>query len=75
MLKFDSPSEDIVEVAIVNILGQRVKTIFHGPALPGINYLSYDGTDANGRPIASGVYFARLKTQNSIRSIKILCIK
>jgi len=74
-LKFDSPSEDIVEVAIVNILGQRVKTIFHGPALPGINYLSYDGTDTNGRPIASGVYFARLKTQNSIRSIKILCIK
>jgi hypothetical protein len=74
-LKFDSPSEDIVEVAIVNILGQRVKTIFHGPALPGINYLSYDGTDANGHPIASGVYFARLKTQNSIRSIKILCIK
>jgi serine protease AprX len=74
-LKFDSPGEDIVEVAIVNILGQRVKTIFHGPALPGMNILSYDGTDANGHPIASGVYFARLKTQHSIRSIKILCIK
>ena len=75
MLKFDSPGEEIVEVAIFNILGQRVKIIFHGPALLGMNLLPYDGTDANGHPIASGVYFARLKTQHSIRSIKILCIK
>jgi serine protease AprX len=72
---FDSPDEDIVEFAIMNILGQCVKIIFHGHALLGMNLHPYDGTDANGHPIASGVYFARLKTQHSIRSIKILCIK
>jgi subtilisin family serine protease len=75
ILKFESPDEGEVEVAIFNILGQRVKTIFHGPALLGTNLISYDGTDGSGRHIASGVYFARLKSQNSIRSIKMLYLK
>lgn len=74
-LKFESPDEGEVEIAIYDILGQRVKTIFHGHALLGTNLVLYDGTDGNGRLIASGVYFARLKTQNSIRSIKMVFLK
>jgi serine protease AprX len=75
ILRFDSPNEVEVEVVVFNILGQRVKTIFHGRALHGINIIPYDGTDERGSIIASGVYFARLKTPSSISSIKMLYLK
>jgi subtilisin family serine protease len=74
-IKFDSPNEDVVDFAVFNILGQRVKTIFNGHALIGINIIPYDGTNERGGRIANGIYFARLKTPNSISSIKMLYFK
>ena len=75
-LSFNSPvADEEVEVTVYNILGQRVKTIFHKRALLGTNIVSYDGTDECGHSIASGIYFARLKASNSIHSIKMLYLK
>jgi len=74
-IKFDSPNEDIVNLAVFNIFGQRVKTIYHGQAVIGANTFHWEGINEQGIRVATGVYFARLKTPNSISSIKMLYLK
>ena len=75
MLSFDSPAKEVVEVTVFNLLGQRVKTIFHGQVSEGINTVRWEGTDDQGRRVATGVYFARLKTPSVVCSIKMLYLK
>jgi flagellar hook assembly protein FlgD len=62
-------------VIVFNVLGQRVKTIYYGQSIAGINTFRWDGTNEQGIHAATGVYFARLKTPQTIRSIKMLYLK
>ena len=71
---FEVPKGSNVELDIFNILGQRVKTIFKGEVLVG-GSKTWDGTNDHGNNVASGVYFARLKTPSSVHSIKMLYMK
>ena len=70
-----SPMREEIEVVVFNILGQRVKTIYQGHSVIGSNTFHWNGTNEQGMHVASGVYFARLKTPNSISSIKMLFLK
>jgi serine protease AprX len=72
---FDSPVSEKIEVIVFNVLGQRVKTIYQGQSVAGINTFRWDGTNEQGIHTATGVYFARLKTPQTIRSIKMLYLK
>ncbi len=74
-IKFDLPVTSNIELAVFNILGQRVKTLFQGPAAPMQPPVRWDGRDALGHYVASGVYFARLKTPRAVLSTKMLYIK
>ena len=72
---FEAPRSEEVEVTVFNILGQKIRTVFRGRSIQGINRATWDGSDDVGRPGPSGVYFYRLSTENSIRSNKMLFIK
>ena len=48
-----------VEVAVYDVQGRRVATLFHGQAPAGTLELAWKGEDAKGRPVASGVYWLR----------------
>jgi subtilisin family serine protease len=73
-VEFEVPAPTDVELAVFNLLGQRVKTIFQGRVITqGIQ--KWDGTDNLGRTVATGVYFARLKTLDKMFSIKMLYLK
>ncbi|MBN2016692.1 MAG: T9SS type A sorting domain-containing protein [Candidatus Cloacimonetes bacterium] len=47
-----------VELAVYNLIGQRVKTLYSGNQLSQV--LHWDGTDENGERMPSGVYFYQL---------------
>jgi flagellar hook assembly protein FlgD len=64
-----------VDITVFNLLGQQVKTLFHGPAQPGSMTVYWDGTNEQGRAIPTGVYFARLKTPSMVLSEKMLYLK
>ena len=49
-----------VDVTIYNILGQPVRTVWNGPLAAGVHRLTWDGRDAQGQPVAAGVYLVRL---------------
>jgi serine protease AprX len=74
IIRFELPIATDVELTVFNILGQRIKTIFQGKAI-SVVIKQWDGTDEHGRHIATGVYFARLKTPSSVFSIKMLYLK
>jgi len=68
-----APADATVEV--FNIIGQRVKTIFDGPALPGVNRVIWDGKDDNEHSVATGIYFYRLKTDRITDTKKMMLLK
>src|SRR5207237_910568 len=49
-----------VTVAIEDVAGRRVRTLASGPLPAGRHELRWSGDGADGRPVAPGVYFARL---------------
>ena len=49
-----------VRLEVFNVLGQPVATLVEGEQAAGEHVARWDGTDAAGRPAASGLYFYRL---------------
>jgi len=50
-----------IDLAVFNILGERVRTIATGYQSQDSYQVSWDGKDAAGKDASSGIYFCRLK--------------
>lgn len=66
---------DRVEVSIVNLAGQRVKRLYSGSLSVGVHYFNWNGSDASGRAVASGVYFVIVSSENVSLKQKLLLVK
>lgn len=64
-----------VEVAVFNILGQRVVTLIDAPMNAGRHSVVWNGADAAGQPVASGMYFYRLTAAEFQDSKKMVLLK
>jgi hypothetical protein len=64
-----------VDLAIYNALGQKVRDLVRGSRQQGLNYVVWDGTDNSGRPVASGVYFCRLKAGACAATRRLLLVR
>nr|HPR18653.1 S8 family serine peptidase [Candidatus Cloacimonadota bacterium] len=68
---------------IYNIKGQKVKTLdccnsfaaASGSCRTHSNTVTWNGTAENGKPVSSGIYFARLKAGEIIKTHKMLLMK
>ena len=49
-----------VSLRIYDVAGRRVRILVDGVQAAGVHSVRWDGRDAGGRPVASGVYFTRL---------------
>jgi hypothetical protein len=61
VIGYGLPQDAHVEAAVYNILGQRVRTLLDGIQPAGHHRMRWDGVDDNGRPLASGLYFCRIR--------------
>ena len=52
-----------IDLALFDVEGRRVHTLYDGMAGPGVREFTWDGSTDRGTPVASGVYFARLAIQ------------
>ena len=59
-----------VEIAVFEAAGRQVRRLVGGQQ-PGLHQLSWDGRDAGGRKLVSGVYFVRMRRQRD-QGIKAL---
>jgi len=70
MIEFSIYNTEHITLSIYNLLGQRLETIFDGIQQAGQHSITWDATD-----FPSGVYFARLKTAESTKNIKLVLLK
>ena len=61
-----------VDLTIYNVLGQPVRHVWNGPLAAGEHRLTWDGRDAQGQPVAAGVYLVRLHQGNQTRIRKMV---
>jgi len=73
-IRFGLSSADAVEIEIYNILGHMIRTLT-GRFEAGEHELVWDGTDALGRPAASGVYLYRMKSDGFNQTRRMLLLK
>ena len=48
------------EVALFDLQGRALRTVHRGPLARGVTVLAWDGRDASGRLLGSGLYFMRV---------------
>ena len=68
-------TEGLVSLRVYNTLGQRVSTLVNDLHTPGFYRVVWDGRDALGRNVASGIYMVRMVAPNYTRVNKILLLK
>ena len=61
-ISYDVASATHIVIAVYNLLGQEVIRLVDRVAQPGKYDISWDARNADGRPVASGVYVYRLMT-------------
>ncbi len=74
-ISFHLPVDAAVTVEIFNPAGQLVRTLFSSMLSAGHHVLSWDGSDRNGRPVGSGLYFCRLQTGDFSTARKIVLLR
>jgi hypothetical protein len=74
-IQFEIPSAMNVRLDIMNIRGQLVKTVTSEQYSSGIHNVSWNGKDANGKQVASGVYLYRIITPVKTITNKMLMLK
>ncbi|MCB0297974.1 MAG: T9SS type A sorting domain-containing protein, partial [Calditrichaeota bacterium] len=60
LIRYQLPAAGEVELAVYNLIGQRIKTLVQQHQGAGGYAVQWDGTDDASRPVASGIYFYRL---------------
>jgi hypothetical protein len=74
-IHYSAPSVSDVRIMIFNILGQEVKEFRNIDNSPGEHYINWDGLDNYGKRLSPGMYFCRIKTNNTSAVKKMLYLK
>ncbi len=64
-----------VELVVINLLGQQIRTLVDEYQSAGQHSAVWDGRDANGTAVASGVYFYRMTSGGIVDTRKMLLMK
>ncbi len=64
-----------VALKVYNVRGQLVKTIFEGTKAAGFHTFDWDGMNAYGSPVSSGIYFARFQAGQTVMTRKMVLLK
>lgn len=74
-IPFSVPGEMHVNLVIYDSQGRLVKTLVDQVMERGIHAIPWDGTDAGGNTVASGVYFYRMQAGKDVLAKKMLLLK
>ncbi len=75
VINYDLPYAGDVELTIMNILGQEIKTIVNEFSLAGYHSIAWDGTNNNGQIVSSGIYLYKLQMSGLVQIKKLVLIK
>lgn len=75
VVKFDLPKAADVKLVVYTILGQEVTTLVNRTMNAGRHSVVWNGTDASGKPMGSGLYIYRLTAGDFTKSRKMLLLR
>lgn len=74
-IRYEVPDETRVTLKVYNLLGQEVRTLVDAVKGSGRYEIRWDGKNASGKEVASGVYLYRLQADKFVQTRKMLFIK
>jgi hypothetical protein len=74
-IEFSLAKSEKVTLKIYNNLGQEIKTLVDREMTVGSHSVKWDGTDAKGKPVVSGVYYCQIQGDQGGLTKKMLLIK
>lgn len=74
-ISFSLPSNSHVDLDIFNVLGQKVKSLVSGDLAAGEHTVMWDGKNASGATVSSGVYFYRIAAGAFSDTKKMMMLK
>lgn len=74
-IKYSLAKDSDVKLDIYNAKGQLVKNLAQGKAKAGVNTLTWNGVDTNGKKVSTGLYFYKLQSEGQTLTKKLLLIK
>ena len=74
-IQFENPEYGPLEVAIYDLLGQRLKLLASGNYTQGLFTTYWDGTDQDGSPVPGGIYICRLTARGYVSHIKVVLMR
>jgi flagellar hook assembly protein FlgD len=69
------PAPRTARLSIYDVSGRLVRSIETGRLPAGPLSVAWDGADSNGRPVASGVYLARLGSSTEAATTKFVLLR
>jgi FlgD Ig-like domain len=72
---YDVPKLVEVQIAVYNLLGQKVKTLLSGETSPGSYEMEWAGTDGQGVSVPTGIYFIRMSADDFKATQKVMLMK
>jgi len=75
LLSYQLHRATVTELAIYNINGRQVRCWPARAQTAGVHQMRWDGLDAAGEPVASGVYFVRLNAGTEQRITKLMLVR
>ena len=74
-VSFELPEGTLVQLAVYNASGQRVRTLREGYQEAGTCQVRWDGIDEAGRQVSSGVYLLRLEAGGLAQTRRMLLVR
>ncbi|MBN1351130.1 T9SS type A sorting domain-containing protein, partial [candidate division KSB1 bacterium] len=73
-IRYQLPISTSVRIDILNILGQRIRTLVNGKQHKGNHSVAWDGNDDSGRHLSSGIYYYIFKADEYEQTAKMLLL-
>ncbi len=74
-ISFNLSKPGLVKLDVFDLSGRLVKTLIHGQMAAGPQSVHWNGTSNESGPVASGVYFYRLRTGDLVLDKRMLLLK
>ncbi len=75
IIRYALPENGMVTLMVFDLNGRTIKTLVHAEQTAGIYSVRWNGSDEQGKILASGVYFYCLKVKNKVLVKKLLLLK
>jgi hypothetical protein len=75
MIQYEIGRAEEVQLKIYNITGQQIRVLVDEKQQPGSHTVLWDGCDANGQAVASGLYLYRLQTKKHQSTKRMILLK